>query len=134
MRIEFHRMAAVVGALVAVMAPAAHAQAPVQPGLGRYSVTLPNRTIITLPLVIGASVSTTVSAPDGGTVTVGGYGRLSEGRTEFGPPGLGKLPGVGRGLRNVGYGRSLVGTRVSASVRIIDLHEEEERQTGVRSR
>jgi hypothetical protein len=43
------------------------------------------------------------------------------------------VPYVGRGFRNVAYGRSIVTGRVTASVRIIDLREEEFRQTGFRS-
>jgi general secretion pathway protein D len=81
-----------------------------------------------VPIVTFIRVQTTVTAPDGGTVSLGGYGRLSEGRTEFGAPGL------GRGFRNVGYGRSATSGRVSVRVRIIDLREEEYRQTGYRSR
>ena len=58
---------------------------------------------------------------------------LRAARSEFGPPGLGRLPYISRGPRNVGYGRSAVSGRVTASVRIIDLREEEYRQTGYRS-
>jgi hypothetical protein len=48
-------------------------------------------------------------------------------------PVLGRLPVAGRGFRNVGYGRSALSGRVTASVRVIDLREEEFRQTGFRS-
>jgi hypothetical protein len=72
--------------------------------------------------------------PDGGTVTLGGYSQLSESRTEFGVPVLGRTPFVSRGFRNVGYGRSAVSIRATASVRIIDLRDEEFRQTGYSSR
>jgi type II secretory pathway component GspD/PulD (secretin) len=85
------------------------------------------------PVVTSIRVATTVSVPDGGTVTLGGYSRLAEARTEAGAPVLGKLPYVGRGFRNVGYGRAVGSTRVTASVRVIDLREEEYRQTSYRS-
>jgi type II secretory pathway component GspD/PulD (secretin) len=75
-----------------------------------------------------------VAVPDGGTVTLGGYSQVSEGRSEFGVPGLSKVPYVGRGFRNVGYGRSVLIRRVNVSARVIDLREEEYRQTGVSSR
>ncbi len=78
-------------------------------------------------------VRTTVTVPDGGTALVGGNSRVSEGRNEYGAPVVGKLPLLGRGFRNVGYGRETVTGRVSASVRVIDLREEEYRQTGYRS-
>jgi general secretion pathway protein D len=115
MRSTLRRVVWVAGLLVAAaLPPVARAQ-----GLGR-TVFGPVPTVTTIRL------QTTVTAPDGGTVTLGGYSRLSEGRTEFGMPG--------RGFRNVGYGRSAVSGRVTVRVRIIDLREEEYRQTGYRSR
>ena len=111
MRVTLRRAAAVAGVLAAAaaLAPAARAQ-----GFG----PVPTFTFI--------RVQTTVTVPDGGTVTLGGFSRLSEGRTAFGLPG--------RGFRNIGYGRSAVGGRVNVRVRIINLREEEYRQTGYRSR
>jgi general secretion pathway protein D len=112
MRVTLRQAVGVVAGLLvaAALAPAARAQgfAPV-------------------PTLTAIRLQTTVTVPDGGTVTLGGYSRLSEGRTEFGLPG-------GRGLRNIGYGRSAVGGRVNVRVRIINLREEEYRQTGYRSR
>jgi hypothetical protein len=74
------------------------------------------------------STQTTVSAPDRGTVLVGGYNTMRDGRNEFGAPGF------GRPLRNVGYGRTISGSTISVRARVIILAEEEERQTGPRSR
>jgi general secretion pathway protein D len=102
--------------LAACLVPAARAQ-----GLGRPTVTY-------------IRLQTTVAVPDGGSVVVGGYSTLSEGRTEAGVPVLGGVPYLGRGFRNIGYGRRLVSRRVIVKARIIDLREEEYRQTGVRSR
>jgi type II secretory pathway component GspD/PulD (secretin) len=123
MQITLHRVAWVAGFLVAAaLTPAAQAQ-----GVGRQgSVSVPTFTNI--------RVLTTVTVPDGGTVTLGGSSQLSEGRSEFGAPVLGRGPYVGRGFRNVGYGRTTVSSRGTVSVRIINLREEEFRQTGVRSR
>jgi type II secretory pathway component GspD/PulD (secretin) len=122
MRIMLHRLVWVAGLLVAAaLTPAARAQ-----GLGQPR-------FIVVPTITNIRLTTTVTVPDGGTATVGGYSQVSEGRTEYGVPGLGKVPYVSRGFRNVGYGRSTVVGRVTASVRIIDLREEEYRQTGVRS-
>ena len=110
MRVTLRRAVWVAGVLVAAaLAPAARAQ-----GIGP------------VPTLTAIRLQTTATAPDGGSVTLGGYSRLSEGRTEFGLPG--------RGLRNVGYGRSAVSGRVILRVRVIDLREEEYRQTGYRSR
>ena len=74
------------------------------------------------------SAQTSVSVPDGGTVRLGGFGSAHDGRKEFG------APGGGRPLRNVGYGRSISGSTIAVKARVIILAEEEERQTGVRSR
>jgi hypothetical protein len=110
MRSTLRRAVWVAGLLVAAaVTPAARAQ-----GFGP------------VPTLTAIRLQTTATVPDGGTVTLGGYSRLSEGRTEFGMPG--------RTFRNVGYGRSATGSRVIIRVRIINLREEEYRQTGYRSR
>jgi type II secretory pathway component GspD/PulD (secretin) len=117
MRIWLHGAVWVAAMLVAaVAAPAVQAQTYV-----RVTVTI-------------NGVRTTVLVPDGGSASLGGYSAAAEGRSEFGAPVLGKVPYISRGFRNVGYGRRMVYRRVIASVRVIDLREEEYRQTGVRSR
>jgi type II secretory pathway component GspD/PulD (secretin) len=85
------------------------------------------------PVLNTISVLTTVSVPDGGTVLMGGLKRLSEGRNEFGPPILSKIPYVNRLFKNVGYGREVESLMIMVTPRIIINEEEEERQTGVRS-
>ncbi|HKB37550.1 MAG TPA: hypothetical protein VKD72_13970 [Gemmataceae bacterium] len=125
---------------VLVLAPAARAQSqtPSAAYYGPYSVynsnlTALNPAYVQAPTFTTVRIQTTVTVPDRGSVLVGGYSRVSEGRNEFGAPGLGNVPYAGRGFRNVGYGRDATATRVIAGVRIINLYEEEERQTGVRS-
>jgi type II secretory pathway component GspD/PulD (secretin) len=125
-----HRAAVAAGFLAATALPGvARAQAPVRVTVSASSITVSSGG----PVGPSVRVTTTVGVPDGGTVTLGGYSRLSEARTEAGAPVLGKLPFAGRGFRNVGYGRAAASTRVTASVRVIDLREEEYRQTGYRS-
>ncbi len=134
MRIASQRAVWVIGVLVAAaLAQEARAQGPARPLAGPLSVYYARQALVS-PTFTTIGVQTSVAVPDGGTASLGGYGRLSEGRTEYGVPGLGGVPYLGRGFRNTGYGRSTATGRVSASVRIIDLHEEEYRQTGVRSR
>ncbi|HZT79915.1 MAG TPA: hypothetical protein VFA26_06830, partial [Gemmataceae bacterium] len=77
-------------------------------------------------------VNTTVTVPDGGTVVMGGLKRLSEGRTEFGPPVLSKIPYVNRLFKNVGYGRDVESLLIMVTPRIIINEEEEFEQTGFR--
>jgi type II secretory pathway component GspD/PulD (secretin) len=77
------------------------------------------------------NVQTTVSVPDGGTVLMGGLKTLSEGRNEFGPPVLSKIPYVNRLFKNVGYGREAQSMLIMVTPRIIINSEEEERQTGL---
>ena len=123
MRSRLHRVVWAAGILVAAaLTPAAR---------GQVVVIRPVFTAAPLPSV---RVQTAVAVPDGGTVTLGGYSQVSEGRTEFGVPALRGVPYLGRGFGNVGHGRFAVRVRVTASVRIIDVREEEYRQTGVRSR
>jgi hypothetical protein len=111
-----------------MLAAEARAQVPGRSGSVRVSVYFSRQGFVTVPAFANIGVQTTVTVPDGGTASQGGYSSVSEGRNESGAPGL------GRGGRNVGHGRSVLSRRVTASVRIIDLREEEYRQTGVRSR
>jgi len=83
------------------------------------------------PVFNTVSVVTTVAVPDGGTVLLGGLKRLSEGRNEFGPPVLSKIPYLDRLFRNVGYGREVQNLMMMVTPRIIINAEEEERQTGI---
>ncbi len=76
------------------------------------------------------NIDTTVSVPDGGTVVMGGLKRLSESRSEYGPPILSKIPYINRLFKNVGYGRSAESLLIMVTPRIIIQEEEEERQTG----
>jgi type II secretory pathway component GspD/PulD (secretin) len=88
---------------------------------------------VPVPTFTTIRIQTTVTVPDGGSATVGGYSQQSEGRSAYGVPVLGRTPYVGRGFGNVGYGRRTVRGRASVRVRIISLREEEYRQTGFRS-
>jgi type II secretory pathway component GspD/PulD (secretin) len=77
------------------------------------------------------TVSTSVAVPDGGTVLMGGLKRMSEGRNEFGPPVLSKIPYINRLFKNVGYGREVESLMMMVTPRIIIQEEEEERATGL---
>lgn len=76
------------------------------------------------------TVMTTVAVPDGGTVLMGGLKRLSEGRNEYGPPVLSKIPYLNRLFKNVAYGREVESLMLMVTPRIIIQEEEEERTTG----
>jgi type II secretory pathway component GspD/PulD (secretin) len=85
-------------------------------------------------LAPAAQAQTTVRAViSGSTVYVTVNSEYAESRSEYGAPILGKVPYVDRAFRNTSYGRHIATSRVTASVRIIDLREEEFRQTGFRS-
>jgi type II secretory pathway component GspD/PulD (secretin) len=71
------------------------------------------------------TVNTTVMVPDGGTVLLGGLKTMNEGRNEFGPPILSKIPYVNRLFKNVGYGREGRSLMIMVTPRII-INEEEE--------
>jgi type II secretory pathway component GspD/PulD (secretin) len=77
------------------------------------------------PVITTITVSTTVTVPDGGTVLLGGLKTLVEGRNEFGPPILSKIPYINRLFKNVGYGRETRSLLIMVTPRII-INEEEE--------
>jgi type II secretory pathway component GspD/PulD (secretin) len=85
------------------------------------------------PVLSSITVLSTVMVPDGGTVLLGGLKRLSEGRNEFGPPILSKIPYLNRLFKNVGYGRETHSLLMMVTPRIIIQEEEEERATGFRA-
>jgi general secretion pathway protein D len=68
--------------------------------------------------------------PDGGTILLGGIKRQSEGRNEFGVPGLSKIPYVNRLFKNVGIGRNTSSLMLMVTPRII-IQEEEEGKLGM---
>ncbi len=76
------------------------------------------------------SVQTSVAVPDGGTVLIGGFKQLSESRSEYGPPLIGKIPYLDRLFRNVGYGREVQNLVFLVTPRIIINEEEEQIQVG----
>jgi hypothetical protein len=80
---------------------------------------------VQLPTFNFNTVNTTVTAPDGGTMMLGGVARASEGRVENGVPILGKLPYAGRLFNNRGIGRDVSSGFQSVTPRIIILEEEE---------
>lgn len=88
--------------------------------------------LISTPNVTSVTIATTVAVPDGGTVILGGMKRLSEARSEFGPPILSKIPYVNRLFKNTGYGRDTESLLIMVTPRIIIQEEEEERATGYR--
>jgi type II secretory pathway component GspD/PulD (secretin) len=83
------------------------------------------------PVLNQVSVTTTATIPDGGTVVLGGMKRLSEGRNEFGPPILSKIPYIDRLFRNQAYGKETESLLIMVTPRIIINEEEERIQTGV---
>jgi general secretion pathway protein D len=123
--------------VAAAMAPAVQAQVPgrayYDPPSSRSPTRAAQPTLVRVA-VSGGGIGTTVSVPDGGSAMLGGYDRASESSSEYGAPIGSRVPYADRGLRNRSYGRSTVSGRAIVSVRIIDLREEEYRQTGYRSR
>jgi general secretion pathway protein D len=94
-----------------------------QPSIGGPGGTIQIQQPITTTLTVG----TTVSVPDGGTILMGGLKIANEGRREFGPPILSKLPYINRLFRNVGYGREESSLLLMVTPHIIIPEEEEER-------
>ncbi len=80
---------------------------------------------VQLPTFNFNTVNTTVTAPDGGTIGLGGVKRFSEGSSSSGVPILGKMPYGGRLFNNRGIGRDVGHSFQSVTPRIIILEEEE---------
>ena len=71
------------------------------------------------PAFTNLNIQTTVVCPDGGTVLLGGLKTLQEGRNEFGPPFLSKIPYLNRLFKNVGIGRETRHIMIMVTPRII---------------
>lgn len=84
------------------------------------------------PRFSNLETQTVVVVPDGGTVVMGGLKYMTEGRNEFGPPVLSKIPYLNRLFKNVAYGREGRSILIMVTPRVIINREEQERQTGVR--
>jgi type II secretory pathway component GspD/PulD (secretin) len=98
---------------------------------GQVGQPIPFTQFIQQPVFTTINVATTVNVPDGGTVVMGGLKLLNEGRNEFGPPVLSKIPYIDRLFKNVGYGRDTSSLLIMVTPRIIINEEEEIRQTGI---
>jgi type II secretory pathway component GspD/PulD (secretin) len=79
------------------------------------------------PTVNRLAVEKAVVVPDGGTALFCGLTKVSEGRVEYGPPVLSKVPYVNRLFKNVGYARETQKVLVMVTPRIIVTEEEEAR-------
>lgn len=82
-------------------------------------------TTVQQPTFNFTTVGTTVTAPDGGTMSLGGVSRASSGRNSSGVPILGKLPFAGRAFGNRSIGNDVSAGGMSVTPRIIILEEEE---------
>jgi type II secretory pathway component GspD/PulD (secretin) len=100
---------------------------------GAQGQPVPFTQFIQQPTFTTVTIQTTVSVPDGGTVLLGGLKLMNEGRNEFGPPVLSKIPYLNRLFKNVGYGKDTSSLLLMVTPRVIINTEEEFLQTGVDS-
>ncbi|HSQ58561.1 MAG TPA: hypothetical protein VLM40_22765, partial [Gemmata sp.] len=96
---------------------------------GSQGVPIPFTQFLQQPAFTTLTVNTTVVCPDGGTVLLGGLKTAREGRNEFGPPFLSKIPYLNRLFKNVGIGRDTEHIMIMVTPRIIINSEEEIFQT-----
>ncbi len=96
---------------------------------GSQGQPIPFTQFLQQPAISTIDVQTTVVCPDGGTVLLGGFKYLAEGRNEFGPPFLSKVPYLNRLFKNVGIGRETRHLMLMITPRIIITAEEEIIQT-----
>ena len=78
---------------------------------------------VQLPTFQQFTASSTLTVPDRGSALLGSVSGASESRTSRGVPLLGKIPGVNRGFRNQGYGRSVGTSQLRVNATIIN-HDE----------
>jgi type II secretory pathway component GspD/PulD (secretin) len=97
---------------------------------GSQGTPIPFTQFFQQPTTTTITVSTTVVAPDGGTVVLGGLKTMSEGRNEFGPPMLSQVPYLNRLFKNTGVGRDTRHIMMMVTPRIIITTEEEQLATG----
>lgn len=96
---------------------------------GSQGQPIPFTQFLQQPSYTTLQINTTVVCPDGGTVLLGGFKQLSEGRNEFGPPFLSDIPYLNRLFKNVGIGRETTHIMIMVTPRIIINTEEEIFQT-----
>jgi Flp pilus assembly secretin CpaC/tetratricopeptide (TPR) repeat protein len=96
---------------------------------GSQGQPIPFTQFLQQPSFTTLTINTTVVCPDGGTVLLGGFKQLSEGRNEFGPPFLSNIPYLNRLFKNVGIGRETKHIMIMVTPRIIINSEEEIFQT-----
>lgn len=96
---------------------------------GSQGIPIPFTQFLQQPSFTSLNIQTTVVCPDGGTVLLGGLKTLQEGRNEFGPPVLSKIPYLNRLFKNVGIGRETTHIMIMVTPRIIINSEEEIFQT-----
>jgi tetratricopeptide (TPR) repeat protein len=96
---------------------------------GSQGQPVPFTQFLQQPAFTTLNINTTVVCPDGGTVLLGGFKHVSEGRNEFGPPLLSKVPYLNRLFKNVGIGRETSHIMIMVTPRIIINSEEEIFQT-----
>jgi len=96
---------------------------------GSQGIPIPFTQFLQQPAFTTLTIQTTVVCPDGGTVLLGGLKTLQEGRNEFGPPFLSKIPYLNRLFKNVGIGRETTHIMLMVTPRIIINSEEEIFQT-----
>ena len=99
---------------------------------GGQGQPIPFTQFLQQPRFSNLETQTVVVVPDGGTVVMGGLKYMTEGRNEFGPPVLSKIPYLNRLFKNVAYGREGRSILIMVTPRIIINREEQEKQTGVR--
>lgn len=80
------------------------------------------------PRITTLAMQGELTIPDGGTALLGGWKRLSEGRCEYGPPVLSKIPYVNRLFKTVGYSRSVENVLVMVTARIVRTETKETAQ------
>ena len=97
--------------------PLVPVQVPVQGTKGAGNSAL--QMFLQQPQISELNIDNTVNIPDGNTALFGGLKKFTEGRNEYGPPILSRIPYLNRLYKNVGYGREMQTLYIMVTPRII---------------
>jgi type II secretory pathway component GspD/PulD (secretin) len=109
--------------------PVVPVTAPIEPRRpdGTKEEQVPVTQFVQRPSFDSHALNVNLNIPAGGTALIQGWRHLREGRNEFGPPLLTKVPYISRLFKNVGNGREPEQVLIMVTARVLTSEETEEK-------